>query len=109
MPVALRWGKGGLSHQQQQQLQRERERDRLGAASVLAFNGSQWRVIEVKLHRVRCFNDVARARGEDGSLSRENAREEIRPRHCHGERRVRRANEGKFVLQPAIYLISTIS
>jgi len=71
-------------------------RDRLGAASMhdhrwscwLAFNGSLWRVIEVKSHRVRCFNVVARARGEVGGLSRENALEEIGPRHCRGERRV---------------------
>jgi len=63
-------------------------RDRLGAASMhdhrwscwLAFNDSHWRVIEVKLHRVRW-------------LSRENAWEEIGPRHCRGKRRVWRANE----------------
>jgi len=44
---------------------------------------------------VRCFNVVARARGEGGGLSRENAWEEIRPRYCHGERQVWRANEGR--------------
>ena len=38
---------------------------------------------------------MATARGEDGGLMRENAWEEIRPEHWHGERRVWRANEGR--------------
>jgi len=104
MPVALRWGKGELSHQQQQQqLQREWERDCLGTASMhdhrwscwLAFNGSQWRVIQVKLHRLRCFNVVARVRGEDGGLSTGKNRGRKSDPGIAVVRGVWRANEGR--------------
>ena len=58
-----------------------------------SYDGSHWaaalwQVIVVELESMRWLYVVARARGEGGGLLGENARKEIHPRPCHGERRV---------------------